>query len=230
MTRLVTRTTILALVTLATSAHVYSLAIEGYELHAGQSWIYNGFTTDDSGNPVQGSDVSPIRFTAGGAVRLKLFPGWELAPGMLLFRQEYLSLDAYDKTVPTQIESGGVLGDVASILTVIASSPFYYVRPIPGTDRFTVSAGASPSLVFRIPLSGIDGSRAGPVAGYFFRQLRFLMPELAVQTDYRFSDRFDIGVTVRWFIPIYNAWDTGEATGFLDENLLYIGTVIRLRQ
>ncbi len=223
--------TILLTLTLGTGLQrTGALAIKGYELHAGQTWIYNGFTTDSDGNAVQGSDVSPIRFTAGGGVRMEIVPGWEIAPGALVFRQEYLSLEAHDKTVPTQIESGSVLGDIASILTVIVGSPFLYVRPIPGTESLTVSAGASPSLVFRIPLSGIEGGRAGTVASYFVRQLRFVMPELTVQADYRFSELFDFGVNVRWFIPVYNAWDDGEQTGFLDETLLYMGMVIRLHQ
>jgi len=205
-----------------------ALKFDSFDLYLGQTWITNAFTTDSAGNPVQGSDASPIRFTAGGGFRIELATGHNFAPNGMIYRQEYVDLDAYDKTVPTQIETGSAVGNIGVLLSFIIAAPYLFEFTVPEWTRWRFLAGASPTIVLRMPVAAVDGSKAGPPAAYFWRQARYFYPEIFIETDYLFSDLYEIGFVARWMLPIYNIWDDGEQTPFLDESMLNLGLVIRL--
>ncbi len=191
-------------------------------------WLYNGFTEDEDGNAVQGSDISPIRISFGVGVEIELSEQGSLQPELWFYLQEYIALDAYDKTVPTQIETGSAVGDIANTLSLALEIPWVYTLTFPDAPDWSVSGRGGLALVFRIPVAGVDGSDAGPVAGYWIAG-RFLYPYIGVGADYRFTDRMEIGAGVSWYVPVYNLWDGGEQTGFLDETMLRYGLTVRYR-
>jgi len=188
-----------------TGLSAYGLNFTDLRLHAGPVWIGNAYTVDENGDPVQGSDVSPINFTLGAATRIELGNRLAVVPGIDFFWQEYLKTDS-GKVVPTQIETGSYVGPIAGVLGVIISTPFQYEWQV--KEAWTVGGGVSPSLVFRIPLQSIEGSSLGQITPYFFSSGRFFMPELQGFFAYDFSDRVTFGLTTRFFLPIYNVWDS----------------------
>lgn len=189
-------------------------------------WIYNGFTETDDGTPVQGSDVSPIRFSAGIGIELDLFPRNSLQPEVWIYQQEYIALSSYDKVVPTQIETGSAVGDIANTISLAIELPWVYSIVFPRLEDWTFAGRGGLALIFRIPIGGVDNSKVGPVTAYWFSG-RFVYPYLGVGADYRFADRMTIGAGLNWYVPIYNAWDGGEQTGFLDETMIRYGLRVR---
>lgn len=189
-------------------------------------WIYNGFTETDDGTPVQGSDVSPIRFSAGVGMELDLFPRNSLQPEVWIYQQEYIELAAYEKVVPTQIETGSAVGDIANTISLAIELPWVYTITVPRFEDWSFAGRGGLALIFRIPIAGVDNSAVGPVTGYWFSG-RFVYPYLGVGADYRFTDRMVIGAGLNWYVPIYNVWDGGEQTGFLDETMLRYGLRVR---
>ena len=190
------------------------------------AWTCNGFTEDGDGNPVQGSDVSPIRFSFGFGFDLQLSESLTLEPELWMFMQEYIALNDYDKTVPTQIETGSQVGDIANTIVFGVSVPVAYrFRPEwAGSWEFSTLGGLA--LVFRIPVAGVDGSDAGPVGRYWIAG-RFLYPQLGVAADYPFTDRIDLGMGLTWLIPVYNIWGRNEDSPLLDETMLRYGLRVR---
>lgn len=189
-------------------------------------WIYNGFTETDDGTAVQGSDVSPLRFSFGVGMELDLTPRSSLRPEVWLYRQEYIALDEYDAVVPTQIETGSAVGDIADTISLAIELPWVYTLTFPELADWAFSGHGGLALIFRIPIAGIDGTEVGPVASYWIAG-RFLYPYIGLGADYRFADHMTLGADLSWYIPIYNAWDGGEPTGFLDETMLRFGLRVR---
>lgn len=195
------------------------------------TWIYNGFTEDSDGEPVQGSDVSPLRMTFGLGAHIGLGPRHRLEPQLWLYLQEYAALHAYDKTVPTQIETGPVVGDVVNTLGLAVALPWMYVIPLEHVGEDTVhswdiSVGGGLAAIFRIPLNGIDGSDTDGVGEYWIE--RILYPFITTAVDYHLTDRVQIGGGAEWYLPVYNAWvDSEKAVPFLDETMVRLG--LRLR-
>ena len=187
-----------------------------------QSWIYNGFTETESGVPVQGSQVSPIRMSLGYGRSFAIGSNTALEAEAWAFVQEYAALDAFDKTVPTQIESGNAIGDIARLATLVFTVPWVYRLPWLADSAWSIDAKAGLSLAWRIPVAGVDGSRAGPAAGYFLRG-RFIYPHIGFAGSYQFTERLALAIAAGWDVPIYNLWDSGPATPFLDETMVRYG-------
>ena len=190
------------------------------------TWMYNGFTKTEDGDSVQGSDVSPLRMALGAGADLTLSSTTSLEPELWFFLQEYIALKEYNKTVPTQIETGSVVGDIAQTLGVGLSVPWVYTWKHAWADRWSFDGKAGLSFVFRIPLSGVDGTDAGPVGGYWIAG-RFLYPQLGLGGNYQLTDTLQVGAGLDWYIPIYNLWDDDEPTPFLDETMLRWGLRVR---
>lgn len=190
------------------------------------TWIYNGFTVDGDGTPVQGSDVSPLKLSFGAGFELRLTDRFALEPEVWILTQEYVALNAYDKTVPTQIETGNQVGDIANTVTLAFSVPAVYVWNPPAAPSWTFDGGAGLALIYRIPVSAVDDSRAGPVSLYWISG-RFLYPEVRVAASYEISDGFEIGTGLTWYVPIYNIWGRNEDSPFLDETMLRYGLRVR---
>ncbi|MFW6329849.1 MAG: hypothetical protein ACOC28_07095, partial [Alkalispirochaetaceae bacterium] len=200
-------------------AAAQSFGIESFIAQVGQTLIVNSYTEDSEGNPVQGSDVSPLRLTIGGGARFTLTGPWHAGVLIHLWTQEYLQTPE-GPVVPTQIETGAAAGEsLAATLGFMLSLPFSYDWAPEATPEFRFGGGLSPTLVFRIPYAGIDGSEPDGVRSYYLSSLRFLYPETFVYTDYLFTERLSLTLHLRALWPLYNLWD-GEATPFLDETLV----------
>jgi hypothetical protein len=193
--------------------------LDSFTAQIGQTLIVNTYTEDAEGNAVQGSDVSPIRLTLGGGARFRLPGQWRAAVWLHLWSQEYLETPD-GPVVPTQIETGSAAGEsLAKTLGIVLGLPLFYEWEPAGTPGFSFGGGVSPSLVFRIPYSGIDGANPDGVRSYYLSNLRWFYPETMIYSEYALNESVRIGLTIRAFWPIYNSWD-GEDTSFLDETLV----------
>lgn len=196
-----------------------SFGLDSFIGEIGQTLIVNTYTEDSDGNPVQGSDVSPLRLTMGGGARFTVSGPWHAGVLIHLWIQEYLQTRE-GPVVPTQIETGSAAGEsLARTLGIMLSLPFSYQWAPAATPDFRFGGGLSPSLVFRIPYTGIDGTEPDGVRSYYLSSARYFYPETFISGEYRFTERLNLTLHIRALWPIYNLWD-GEDTTFLDETLL----------
>jgi hypothetical protein len=114
---------------------VFGLRISRLFVTAMPVWMYNGFTETAAGEPVQGSEVSPIRMSFGAGLELRFTERMSFEPQGWLFMQEYIALNAYEKTVPTQIETGSSRGDVANTFRPVGLHPISRVGGELGVSR-----------------------------------------------------------------------------------------------
>jgi hypothetical protein len=211
-------------VLLAVALQAHAFEVSELDFHLGQAWIGNGYTEDADGNSVQGSDVSPLNFTAGFGAQLELAPFVKLAPTLLLYWQEYLETPS-GKAVPTQIETGSAAGDLAGSLALLLSVPYVYEWSL--NENMAISAGVSPSFVFRLPVRPIEGSEVGGLYGYFFSEARFIVPEILGSFLYRINDTVRFGINLRIFLPVHNLWTKYEVA-FFDEAMILPNLELRL--
>jgi hypothetical protein len=195
-----------------------AMSLESLEFRAGVLWIGNAYTVDADGDPVQGSDVSPLRFSPGFAARLRVNPYLAFVPGIDFYWQEYLDPDDHDKVVPTQIETGPAVGDLAGTLGVVLSAPLQLDRQV--GEAFVLGAGLSPTLAFRLPVIPIEGSEVEGIGSYFISDGRFLYPELQLFGKHVRSDTLRFGVLSRILFPVYNLW-VEPSLPFWDEMMIY---------
>ena len=204
----------------------YGISFEGIHLQAGPVWIGNAYTTDSSGEPVQGSAASPIEESLSVGIRLRIAENLLFSPLVNVHYTEYLQAEG-QKVVPTQKETGGDAGTVAGLMT--ASLSTRWLIPLELAEGWELAVGASPTLAFRIPILSIAGSgSAAGVSRYFYRSLRYLLPEAYLSTTYAFTESVDVGLVSRVLVPIYNLWD-GESTAFWDEMQVFANLFIRFR-
>jgi hypothetical protein len=218
------RTRAFGLLFLLVATTLPALQVPELDVHIGSSWIGNGYTEDADGNAVQGSDVSPLNFTAGFGVQMEFAPLVRFAPTLFLYWQEYLETDN-GKVVPTQIETGSAVGDLAGSLGLLLSLPYVYEWQL--SEELGVMAGFSPSLVFRLPMQPIEGSSLGGLYGYFFSEARFLVPELVGSLLYRVNDSIRFGLNLRLFLPMHNLWTEYEVR-FFDEAIIMPNLEVRI--
>ncbi|MDA3950016.1 MAG: hypothetical protein PF508_12465 [Spirochaeta sp.] len=207
-------------------AQIFGIRISQIYISAMPTWMYNGFTETQDGDPVQGSDVSPLRMTFGAGFELRLTDTMSVEPEGWLFMQEYIALKEYDKTVPTQIETGSAVGDIANTIGLAFSVPWVYTWRPEWSGKWEFDGRAGLALVYRIPIGGIDGTDAAPAAIYWIAG-RFVYPQFGVAADYQFTERIQVGLGLDWYVPMYNIWDNDEPTPFLDETMLRWGARVR---
>ncbi|NBC29308.1 MAG: hypothetical protein GVY29_04875 [Spirochaetes bacterium] len=205
-------------------AEATAFSLEGIKVHAGQVWIGNAYRTAEDGSPVHASDVSPLNLTASGGVRFRVNENLLFSPLVSLHYQEYVR-PAGDKAYPTQIETSPESGDVAGILSVVVATPWLY--PWRVSEKWEITLGGSPTLLFRIPVRAIEGSQAAPVAGHFYTGVRFFAPEAYTAASYAFTERVDIGVALRTLIPVHNLWDA-YSVPFWDEMQIFATATLRI--
>ena len=189
---------------------------------AAQSWIYNGFTRTQRGVQVQGSQVSPIHMSIGYGLSFAYGTNTALETEAWIFVQDYAALTAHDKTVPTQIESGNAIGEIARLVTLVITVPWVYRFSWGSNDVWSFDAKAGLSFAWRIPIAGVDGSQVGPAAAYFIAG-RFIYPHIGLAAGYRLNERIDLVIATGWDVPLYNLWDSGPVTPFLDETMVRYG-------
>ncbi|TVR71931.1 MAG: hypothetical protein EA427_03850 [Spirochaetaceae bacterium] len=207
-------------------ARLPAFELRAFFVTAMPTWIYNGFTRDGEGNNVQGSDVSPLRMTFGGGAEIALNERHRLEPQLWFYLQEYAALRDHDKTVPTQIETGVAVGDIANTLGIALSVPWLYTLPWPNAPGWRFSAGLGAALVFRIPIEEIDGSDGSEVGSYWISG-RFIYPQVSLAADYQLNELYELGAGAEWYIPVYNAWAQEVSAPFLDETMVRLGLRIR---
>jgi hypothetical protein len=197
--------------------------LEAINIHAGPVWIGNAYTTTADGTPVHGSDKSPLNLSGSAGVRFRISDNLVFSPLLSIHYQEYLKPSG-DKAVPTQIETGGESGDVAGLLTAVVATPWLFPWQI--GESWEIAMGGSPTLSFRIPIRAIAG-QAAPVVGHFYSAVRFLSPEAYLSATYVFSERVDIGGSLRATIPIHNWWDSYDVA-FWDEMQVFANLAVRI--
>ncbi len=201
-----------------------AFTLEAFELRGAVLWIGNAFQETESGETVQGSDVSPLRFSPGLSARFRINENLVFSPGLDFYYQEYLApdMERYGddplKVVPTQIETGSAAGDIAGTLGLILSFPFGWEFQL--GESWTLTPAFSPTLAFRVPLFGIDGGDTDPVLQHFFSDGRFLYPEPRLRAAYAVSEQLELGIEFRGMIPIYNLWISEPDVAFWDEMML----------
>lgn len=205
---------------------LFGIRISELYASAMQTWIYNGFTKTSDGTPVQGSDVSPIRMSFGAGFELRLTDALSFEPEVWILTQEYIALDQYDAVVPTQIETGSQVGDIANTLTLAFSIPAVYTLSPAWAGSWSFDGRAGIALIYRIPVGAVDGSSVGPVSVYWVAG-RFIYPTLGLSADYRISERLEAGVGLTWYVPFYNIWSRQEEMPFLHETMLRYGLRVR---
>ena len=224
MSRTTARTALILALLLTMAGAANALEVGELDLHLGQAWIGNGYTTDSDGEPVQGSDVSPLNFTGGLGVDLEFAPRVRFAPTLFFYWQEYLET-ASGKAVPTQIETGTTAGNIAGSAGLILSIPYLYELRL--SEELAILAGASPSLVLRLPAQPIEGSELAGLYEYFFSEARFLQPEITGSFLYRLNETVRFGLNLRVFFPLHNLWTQYEVE-FFDEAIILPNLELRL--
>ena len=207
---------------IALAADAQSLRWTHSYVSVAQNLIYNGFTTTERGVPVQGSQVSPFLMSTGYGLSFAYGTNMALETEAWAFVQEYAALAAHDKTVPTQIESGNAVGEIARLVTLVITVPWVYRLPWGGGGAWSFEVKAGLSLAWRIPIAGVDGSQVGPATTYFLAW-RFIYPHVGLAAGYRLNERIDLVIAAGWDVPLYNLWDSGPPTPFLDETMVRYG-------
>ncbi len=213
---------ILALVFAAPSAHAVEFST--IDVNFGQLWIGNAYKEDENGDPIQGSDVSPLNLAGGVGTMVTIVPGLTFNPSIDFFWQEYLYTES-GKVVPTQIETGTTVGPIAGTLGIIIALP--YVYSITLSEELELFLGASPSFLLRFPLRSIEGSETSDLTSYFYSSLRFFYPELQAKLFYTLTDRVSLGFSLRIFVPVHNLWDEFSVP-FWDELMLFPHISVRI--
>ncbi len=220
----------LLLVLAAHGAAAQALSFEGLEFRAGMLWIGNSFTEDADGNPVQGSEVSPLRFSPGISALFRLPGVWRFTPGLDFYYQEYLQPknQPYDKVVPTQIETGSGEGDIAGTFGVLLSLP---VGPeLSLGEDWSLAFALSPTLALRFPLIAIEGSDTDGLFEYFYSDGRFFTPEARARLGYQVSPQLEVGALLRGLYPVANLYaELEDGVEWWDELMVGITLSIAYR-
>ncbi len=200
------------LLLLAAADGAWALSVSDIEARGGLIWVGNGYTVDSSGQPVQFSDVSPLAGTVGIDFGIPLSSRLTWRPALDLFGIQYAETSS-GKVVPTQIESANAV----LMLNALVSLPFLLTWDV--GSSLSISAGISPSLLFRIPTLSYGNPDRGAITSYMYQSLRFLYPEIQASLLYEFQKTFQFGITLRGLYPIFHFWD-GESVPFWDQMLV----------
>ncbi len=201
-----------------------ALEFQTLDVNFGQLWIGNAYKENAAGDPIQGSDVSPLNLAGGVGTLVEVVPGMTLNPAVDFFWQEYLLTES-GKGVPTQIETGTAAGPIAGSLGIILSVP--YVHSISLSEELELFLGASPSFLLRFPLRPVEGSDTGELSSYFYSSGRFFYPELQTKLFYTLTDTVSLGFSLRIFVPIHNVWDEFDVA-FWDELMIFPHIAVRI--
>jgi hypothetical protein len=201
-----------------------AIEFQTLDVNFGQLWIGNAYKENEAGDPIQGSDVSPLNLAGGVGTLVEIVPGLRLNPAIDFFWQEYLLTES-GKVVPTQIETGTAVGPIAGTLGVILSVP--YVYSITLSEELELFVGASPSFLLRFPLRPVEGSDTGELSSYFYSSGRFFYPELQTKLFYSLTDDVSLGFSLRIFVPVHNLWDEFDVA-FWDELMIYPNIAVRI--
>jgi hypothetical protein len=216
--------TLFFLVSCLSPPNATALEFKTFDVNFGQLWIGNAYKEDEAGDPIQGSDVSPLNLAGGVGTLVEIVPGVTLNPAVDFFWQEYLLTES-GKVVPTQIETGTAVGPIAGTLGLILSVP--YVHSITLSEELELFLGASPSFLLRFPVRPVEGSDTGELTSYFYSSGRFFYPELQSKLFYRLTDDVSLGFSLRIFVPIHNLWDEFDVA-FWDELMIFPHIAVRI--
>ncbi|HUX13689.1 MAG TPA: hypothetical protein VMW87_11720 [Spirochaetia bacterium] len=194
------------------TAHCFALTFSDIEARGGSIWIGNGYTVDKNGNPVQWSDVSPLVGTLGVDLGIPISQNLSVRPALDLFGIQYAQT-ASGKVVPTQIETANAVLMIGALL----SAPVSYTWDL--NSSLSISAGASPSFLFRIPTLSYGTPDRSAITSYMYQSLRFFYPEVQGSLLYKFQKTFQFGIALRGLFPIFHLWD-GESMPIWDQMMV----------
>lgn len=166
-------------------------------LRGGLIWVGNAYREEYTGEYIEGSDVSPLLTFTGAAFDIPLGRTFRLSPGVDIWYKDYVFTEG--RAVPTQIETGPAVGQIAGT--------FGFVVSIPIEARFAVArglslhAGIGPAALLRAPIFPIEGSDTDELVEYFYADGRYFYPELRAGGDYEVSERVGIRFELRGFAP-----------------------------
>ena len=217
--------TLLLLVAAPDGAAAFEL--DGLLFDAGETLIGNAYLETPEGETVQASDVSPLTLTVGGGARFRLGEGgFRLGFTTHFWTQEFLETPQ-GPIVPTQIETGAAAGvSLAKTLGIMVGLPVLYHWQPEWAGELSFGGGISPSLVFRVPYAGIDGTEPDNIRSYYLSEGRYFYPESLLFGEYRLNQELRITLHIRALWPIYNGWD-GEETPFMHEFLMPVAFGVR---
>lgn len=210
------RSLLAALCLAALFSRVYALDLEAASGRFGVAIINN-----ESGLP---STLSPVVNTLGGSVIVGFAKGFflTLQPGLDLYWTNYEWNTG--RAVPTVIETGG--GNNAFILGFMLDLPL--TATLRFSDRLGGAAALGPAFVLRAAFAndqtaGVEETMAENLArmiDYFWQEGRWFYLSGALRFDVYLQQNFTFAISVKGFMPIYNAW-TGNPK-FLDEGILHV--------
>lgn len=184
--------------------------------------------TGSAGVPIDPEATAGVRF-AVAQLRDGAFPV-SFEPSLGLSARNYL-LYPSGRVVPTQVETelGDEMGQPGvgrqRLLTATVRIPWYIGYQI--VPRYGVAFGVSLSTLWRIPFFDNAGEPRG-VAGYFYENARFFMPELILLNRIEVTDALGADIVASAMLPVYHIWD-GNQLPFFDQAKVGIGVQLRVR-
>ncbi len=166
-------------------------------LRGGLIWIGNAYREEYTGRYIEGSDVSPLLTFAGAAFDVPLGSTFRLSPGIDIWYKDYVFTEG--RAVPTQIETGPAVGQVAGTFGIVVSIPIEARFALGG--GLSIHGGIGPAVLLRAPIFPVEGSDTDQLVDYFYSNGRFFHPELRAGGDYEVSERIGIRFELRGFAP-----------------------------
>ncbi len=199
------------IIILLISNTLYSFQFTGIQGEMGLMWIGN---SDQS----YGSVPSPVVPQLGVGPVFRINSSITYSPSIGFFRQEYRLTD-FRKSVPT----GKEYLDTAAVWTIKIKNPFFF--NVFSGKRIRGAAGISPTFLFRFAGRRYGEPRADELIAYFYKKLRFTIPETLFALEWDLSDSiitaFNLGIS--W--PLYSLWDS-ELDPFWDNMLINLSLLV----
>ena len=156
------------------------------------------------------SAPSPLPAGIGASLRWLHFGRWELESGVQLFGTWYEY--AGGRALPAEPEQ-------RMFLLLAALTDLRLATEWPVNERFSVGGAAGLGLLLRLPVPLEASADMGPALGYLYGQARFLLPETALFTRWKVSERLELRTSLRAYWPVFHFWD-GEGLPFADQMIL----------
>ncbi len=200
-------------------------AEQALNLRGGLIWIGNAYREEYTGRYIEGSDVSPLLTFLGAAYDIPLGSPFRLSPGIDIWYKDYAFTEG--RAVPTQIETGPAVGQIAGTFGLVVSMPIEARFALGG--GFSLHGGIGPAVLLRVPIFPIEGSETDQLVEYFYGEGRFFYPELRAGGEYEVSDRISVRAELRGFAPFGRLLSGDDGLPWWDQ-LMTSGQVgLRLR-
>lgn len=179
------------------SAEIFAIDHFMIEVESGVTWLHNeAYRGTDPGD----NDPDPILYRIGAAFPIYFNDSLFMRPSLTIISKswEYISLNEWAMPVDPMWQD-------LMVMSLLLDIPFGYEFKM---NSFSFGLFLGPALNLRIPLWGEEESVRKDMAGYFYREARFL--NLAGGLFFNIPLSEIISLTVKgdtWF-PLYNIWST----------------------